>query len=141
MTPHEKRAIALSAAILMLGFFIAVHWKAGHLFARSGALISVVAVVFASLQLRSRIAQSSSFVDEQLRLTRGELLKQAAEAGLDAVRSEEVVERVAREIRKEVGDVTQEVSRRLYLVELWLFIVGTLIWGYADLPLDWWLAK
>jgi len=141
MTPHEKRAISLAVAALVLGFFMAVHWEAGHWFARSGALVTVVAVVFASLQLRSRIAQSSGFVDEQLNRAHGALLKQAADAGLDAEQAEEAVDRVAREARKEVGDVAQEVSRRLYLVELWLFIVGTLVWGYADLPLDWWFAK
>lgn len=37
-------------------------------------------------------------------------------------------ERVPVTMRQEVAEVTRDVSRRLYRVELWHFVVGTFVW-------------
>lgn len=141
MSKHEKYAISLASVALLLGLFMALHWRAGHWFARSGALVSVIAVVFASLQLRSRVEKAPAIAEKELLRIHESLRQNPAVAHLNHLQYDELVESVKQSVRQEVAAITRKVNHRIYLIELWLFIIGTLIWGYADIPLDWWLKN
>lgn len=141
MSKYEKLAIVCAFVVLVLGLLMAWHFKDGLWFGRSGSLVTVVAVVFASLQLRGRVEKAPAFAEEQLKHLHETLHLSPGFEKLRVEQQEEIAEEVKQSVRRDVADITGKVTRRLYFVELWLFIIGTLIWGYADVPLDWWLKN
>ena len=55
MTAYERRAIDLSVLAALIGVFFAIVLKQGHWFARSGSVVTIVAIYFASLKLQDRV--------------------------------------------------------------------------------------
>ncbi|MCA1778002.1 MAG: hypothetical protein LC637_01075 [Xanthomonadaceae bacterium] len=136
MTQYERNAIILSAVVCLSGLAVSVFLGAGHYFSRSGSLVVIVAIFFASLELRARISAAPNFVERKLEANRSTILQQGKDRGLDDARSNKLFEQVSSEIHKEVADAIDETKRRLLRVELILFIAGTAIWGFGDLPVD-----
>ncbi|GAB3366942.1 hypothetical protein GCM10027431_09730 [Lysobacter rhizosphaerae] len=129
----EKRAISLSLFAACFGIACSIWFRNWEHFARSGSLVTVVAIAFASLDLRERIRKANSFVDEQLQIARGGLIKKGRHQGLDQIDVDLAVKRFESEMREEVRDAASKASKRILLVEVTLFVVGTLIWGYGDI--------
>lgn len=98
--------------------------------------MTIVAIVFASLDLRGRLASVSGIVGKQLEDHRSAIIKLGKDRGLDDASCNELFGRVSSEINAESSDVVENTKRRLLIVELIIFIVGTLIWGFGDLPVD-----
>ena len=57
--------------------------------------------------------------------------------GLDNEECDEFENKFAVESRKDVQDGVNKASKRVLRIELILFIVGTIIWGFGDLATDW----
>ncbi|SOY97237.1 membrane hypothetical protein [Cupriavidus taiwanensis] len=132
MTGREYLALILSTALSAIGLIMSFHFGKGEWFARSGSLITCVAVIFASLQLRSQLATIPSFLDSQLNTHRAEILS----AFGDPTEAERHLREVSDAVRTEVAAAARTADKRLYWIELSLFVVGTLIWGYGDVPLN-----
>jgi hypothetical protein len=136
MSTYERRALVLSVLATLLGLGAAFAFSGSHFFARSGAVILVIAIVFGSLELRERLARAPAFVEEKLRNSRAELLKQGTESGLISAAAAAIVSQVETEVRNEVGAEVQKASKRVLRVEVSLLVAGTLIWGFGDLAID-----
>lgn len=129
----EKRAILLSMLAALFGIMCS-YWLNdwGH-FARSGSIITVIAIIFASLDLRERLQKADSFVEQQLQIARPGIIQQARNNGLPQSGVDSSVEQFESDIRNEVRDAMDKASKRLLRVEIALFGIGTLIWGYGDI--------
>jgi hypothetical protein len=137
MTTYERTALLLSVALVLVGIKADIACPAAHWFVRSGALVTLVAIVFASLDLRKRLASAPTFVEEQLDCSRASIRQQGTANGLDDAECDELETRVVSEIRQEVQAEVTKANKRVLRVELILFIVGTVIWGFGDLATDW----
>jgi len=136
MSKHERYALVAGLAVAVMGLVISVMKHEGLPFARSGAGVVVVAILFGALQLRERVRSSPAFVDEVIRKSHAEHVDEAVAAGLARTKAEEVVSGVEEKARNEVKQQVDRSSRRLLRVELGLLIAGTLIWGFGDIPVD-----
>jgi hypothetical protein len=136
MSKYEKFAINLSIFTAIIGLALSLHMKQGHWFGRSGAMITVIAIIFTSIELRNRVYKVISFSEKQLQIQRSEVIKQFTNAGLSGAEVEAKFQKIEEEIRKNISTEVDKVRRRLLRVEVILLVVGTLIWGFGDLPLD-----
>lgn len=141
MTKYERNAIICGALFSCVGLTVALITGAGHYFARSGAAVSVVAVVFASRDLRGRLAAAPVLFDRELLASREKVVQLGTDRGLDDAKAAELFEHVFSEGRKEANEIVKRAGKRLLTVELALFIGGTIIWGFGDLPIDLLLAR
>jgi hypothetical protein len=137
MTTYERIALLLSTAILLAGVKADIVCPAVHWFARSGAMVTVVAIVFASLDIRERLKAVPGIFDNQLKKSRDFLRQLGRTNGLDNEECDEFENKFAVESRKDVQGGVNKASKRVFRVELILFIVGTIIWGFGDLATDW----
>lgn len=136
MSKYEHRAIPLSVLAAAAGLALAFHFKAGHWFGRAGAIITAIAVIFAALELRERVGKATVLAAEEFQRSCSELLKQGEAASLNQSSAEAAVVQVEAEVRAEVAKAARQASRRLLRVEVFLLVIGTLVWGFGDLPLD-----
>jgi hypothetical protein len=136
MSKHECYALAAGIGIAALGLALSVINHTGACFARSGAAVVVVAIVFGALQLRERVRKAPAFVEEQLQKNHPDYVSQGTRRGLDQKASEELVAQIEGEVRNDVNKQVENASKRLLLVEVMLLIAGTIIWGFGDIPVD-----
>ncbi|WP_329740752.1 hypothetical protein [Dyella sp. A6] len=141
MTTYERIAIISSAGLLLIGIEADVVCHAGHWFARSGALVTVVAILFAALDLKDRLSSVPAWVETQLLRSRDAIRQMGKTGGLDDATCETFVDKVVSEVRKDVQCELRKASGRALLVELILFIVGTIVWGFGDLATDLFIAS
>lgn len=141
MTRHEQIAIGTAIGIAIAGLAIAILTQEGHYFARSGALVSVIAIVLAATDLKKRLAAAPAFIEEQLVHARERWLDSTKAAGLDDAQAQAAIEHAARQLRADAQAEINRVTQRILMIELGLLIVGTLIWGFGDLPIDWVFPK
>ncbi|WP_399697678.1 hypothetical protein, partial [Xenophilus sp.] len=101
MTQYERNAIIISTVVSLAGLIASVFFGAGHYFARSAAIVTIVAIAFASLELRAKLATAPDFVEKELAINRSTMVQQGKDQGLDDARCNEVFERVSSEVRTE----------------------------------------
>lgn len=136
MTKYEYRAIGLSVLAAAVGLLVAVMRQEGHWFGRSGAVVTVIAIVFASLKLSDRVAKAPAVVHKQLQKQSPDSKQMFISGGLNQADAEEAVQLLQTEVTNEVSKAVDDAIRRLLRVEVYILIVGTLLWGFGDLPLD-----
>jgi len=113
---RARFAYSIALCILLLAIFVALmsgHW---HWVSRSGSLIVVLGVLLTSSQIFANI--------DRLRQRRGEI---GASANHDWS-SEDDMRQLVKSIQRD--EINWE-SERSGLV---LLILGTLVWGFGDLP-------
>lgn len=133
LNKYECRAILLSLISGFVGLFASFSYQQGHWFARSGAAITIIAIIFASLELRQKLSDVMPFIEKELIRHRGEFEKAADHEKIDKGK---FIKEVESSIKYDVEKVVKEKYRRILLIEVSLFVIGTIIWGFADLPLD-----
>lgn len=141
MSKQELTALIASAITLVIGLAAAITLHEGHWFARSGSIVAIVSILFASLEIRKRLADAGGIVDAVLLKQRSETMRMCSEKNLDMETSLDLVERIDSEARAKIDEQIKSASKRVLRVELGLLLVGTFIWGFGDLPLDRWFES
>jgi len=136
MKKYEIYAILLSICTAITGFLVAVLWQEAHWFARSGAVVTVIGIIFASLKLSDRVAKAIELANSKIQEHRADFLQNLINRGMDQANAEKLFLKFEAEIRGEVATSVQEFNRRFLKVEISVLIAGTLLWGFGDLPLD-----
>ena len=134
ITKFEKRAIAWSVGAALLGILGSYFAKNGEWSARSGAVISAVAVWFASKDLKSKLDAAPEFVANQLAKFKPEFMSLISGKKLGPEEAEKAFLELKSETHKDLNEAMDEYARRFVKTEMALFIIGTLIWGFGDLP-------
>jgi hypothetical protein len=136
MTKQEWIALFCCILIALLGLRIAWICHDGNWFARSGAILCIVAVIFAYLELRTRLAGVPGFVDAHLRKASETVVEKILAGGADRTTAETAARKFESDVMSEVTAEVEQTRKRLLRFEASLLVVGTLIWGFGDLPVD-----
>jgi hypothetical protein len=131
MSKPEWKALVLSIIAAGAGLFLAFALHDGMCFSRAGAIICVIAVFFAYQKIPDRLAKKvADFLAEHL--SREKISAVVA----DRTITEEQAKQVEAETRNEVSVVVDETIKRLLRLEVSLLVVGTIIWGFGDIPFN-----
>lgn len=134
MTRFEKKALFWSLVAGISGIFLSFLLKDGAWFARSGALITAVAVWFASIDLRARLRAAPDALAKPLAEQKADLLARKEEFKFTEQQIQEIYDQIERNSRAILENANRALSQRFHYIELYLFLIGTLIWGFGDLP-------
>lgn len=132
MSKYEKIAISLSAIIAVAGLACGLSTK-GMNFARSGALIVIVGVIYGLLDLPSRLAEIDSWAKNEGINAKPKLLASMKAEGVSDEDAEKVFEQVLGETIIEINAAARNKRKWLVFVEGAILVLGTLIWGFGDL--------
>jgi len=135
ITRFEKKALFWSLVAGISGIFLSFLLKDGTWFARSGALITAVAVWFASIDLPARLLLAApDALAKPLAEQKADLLARKEEFKFTEQQIQQIFDQIERDSRAILDKANRALSQRFHYVELYLFLIGTLIWGFGDLP-------
>jgi len=134
LTKVESKAISLSIVAGLIGVALSIAVQDGTWFGRSGAIISIVAVWFASRELKSGLQSAAGVIEGVLEEQKAEFIKDAEKYRWTEEQTRKLWEKIERDSRAAFADANRSVMLRVHKVELYLFIIGTFIWGFGDLP-------
>ncbi|MBV8622883.1 MAG: hypothetical protein JO174_05290 [Herbaspirillum sp.] len=133
-TKVENRAIALSVLAGVVGVAFSIALRDGTWFSRAGAAITAAAVWFASRDLKAIFQATAVVIDQVIAQNKVAHFKEAETNGLDEEQNKEIWQIVERDSRAAFEEANRHMMSRVHKVELYLFIIGTFIWGFGDLP-------
>jgi hypothetical protein len=136
MTKQERIALSLSVLTILLGLWMAHAHHDGSYFARSGTILCIIAVIFAYLELRARLARVPAFIDEHLPKYLATVIEAGLARGADRATAEDAARKLESVVRSEVSAEAEKARKRLLRFEAILLVVGTFIWGFGDLLVD-----
>jgi hypothetical protein len=131
-------SVTLASSGLVLDVWFPDCLAGDHWLMRSGALITVAAIVFIGLELRKRLERAVPFVKERFQHERPGLLEDEEAQGHGPKAAEALVERIGKETESETEEVVRAYYKRILRIEVALLISGTVIWGLGDIPVDLW---
>ena len=135
---HEKIAIGITLAILILGYAWAMYTTAFN-FARAGSLIVATGIIFAALDLSGRFTLLDDWVVARLDRIRPTLAPASSKKGQEIV--QEKIERrelLEGNVTSGVKEATDHARVRLRFIEVTILILGTLVCGFGDLLVVHW---
>lgn len=130
MSQPEQYAVGLSVVVVIGFALLSTALCSGATFARSGPVVIVVAIVFGSLHLRSRLDRWKQVVRCVADETKATLLN---EVGATPERIEAAVDQAVAQAKRELIPMVEAAKKRLIRTEASLLIAGTMIWGFGDL--------
>ena len=129
----EKMAIACSAFSVLLGMVAAACLSDGDHLARSGSVLVVIALLLAASQLKTKVESAVGFVEQQLEGMGSGGGSVHIDNDASSEESRELWEKTKKEVLRDVSEKVDAIIKRILRVELWLALIGTLIWGFGDL--------
>jgi len=130
---HEKVAIGITLAILILGYVWGMYTRPFN-FTRSGALIIVTGIIFAALDLTDRLTLVEEWVVARLERIRPTIIPAWSKKGQERI-DEKIKRRAILEenVTSRVKEATDKARARLRFIEVSILILGTLVYGFGDL--------
>lgn len=130
---YENRAIVCSIIVAVFGVLASIFLHDWQWFGRSGSVITVIAIYFASCEFRKKIEKAPSLANDIFDENKEQYLESVKHKIPDE-NKEKVLKIAKTQAMEEIEHIAKNTYDRFLKVETGIFIVGTLIWGFGDLP-------
>lgn len=132
MTKYEKIAISSTSIIAVTGLYCGLETE-GINFARSGALIVIVGVIFGLFDLPSRLSEIDILANNETEKARLKAITSIESTGGRKEDAEIAADAAIKDIISKINSLARKKRNQLVLIEACIVVIGTLIWGFGDL--------
>lgn len=129
---YKNGAIVCSVIVALIGIFVSIFLDEWMCFGRSGSVITVIAIYFASCEFRKKIEKAPSLANEIFDENKEQYLE-IFQHEISAENKEKILNLVKTQAIQEIEQISKDTYDKFLKVETVIFIVGTLIWGFGDL--------
>lgn len=129
---YENRAIICSVIAIIVGVLVSIFQNDWLWFGRSGSVITVIAIYFASCEFRKKIEKAPFLADKIFDENQEQYIANLKHKIPDK-NKEQILKMAKTQTMEEIEQISKKIYDRFLKVETGIFIIGTLIWGFGDL--------